>query len=55
MLPMGAMVTSGPMLLLRAMSALMVLWQLGSIMSVTHVTTKNHVDASSLDCHLSPC
>lgn len=48
-LPPGAIVTSWPGLLLRAMCESMVLLQLGSVpISVTLVTTKGHVDVSSL-------
>lgn len=41
MLPLEVMVTSGPMLLLKAMSESVVLWQLGFVLvSQASVTTK---------------
>lgn len=44
-LPSRTVVTSGPKLLLRALSGSMVLLQLGSmLMSMTHITTEAHVN-----------
>lgn len=44
-----------PRLVLRAMSAFMVLLQLGSVLiSVAPDTTKDHVDVSGLGCYLRP-
>jgi hypothetical protein len=51
-----AMMTSGPMLLLRAMSGPMVLSQPRVLlMSEACVTTKGHADIPGLGCHLRPC
>lgn len=53
MLPSEVMVTSGYMLLLKAMSESVVLWHLGSVLvSQASVTTKGHVDVPGLDCCL---
>lgn len=48
------MLTSGPGLLLRGMSGSVVLLLLGSVLiSKTCLTTKDHIYALSLCCHMS--